>query len=361
MIVLVPLFGVLDLFVAPPEHLRIMLSIRALVVAVSIAMIFALKSRLFAASPVASTAFYFVFLGWSIDVIILLQGGYGSPYYGGITLVMLGGALLFLWPPAVAMAVHSLCAGGLLLPTWVLGMGEPLEPGLLTTFFVASTALVAAAGQLYRYRAMERQASAAAEVERLRAQAEELATTLQERTHELEKLASTDALTGLANRRTFEEVLAQRWRWLGREQEPLALLMCDIDHFKAYNDTLGHAAGDRCLQQVSEALLKAVQRPMDLVARHGGEEFAVILCEADTLGATAVARRIRRALHEIGIGHPSSPTSKRVTLSIGVASTVPTRTRDPHSLLETADGALYEAKQKGRDRVVGGRADSSNV
>ncbi len=274
---------------------------------------------------------------------------------------MLGGSLLFLWPPATAIAVHSACAMGLLLPTWILGADEPMEPGLLMTFFVLGTAVIAAAGQLHRYKAVKRQSAAHVEVEHLKAQAEQFAATLQERTTELEMLASTDALTGLANRRTFEEVLAQRWRWLGREQEPLALLMCDIDHFKAYNDTLGHAAGDRCLQQVAEALLKAVQRPMGLVARHGGEEFAVILCEADTLGATAVARRIRRALHEIGIGHPSSPTSKRVTLSIGVASTVPTRTRDPHTLLETADSALYEAKQKGRDRVVGGRSDSSNV
>jgi len=360
-LVLVPVFVPLDFLIAADSHLAAILGIRLIVMLVSGTLLALVRSDWFARSPVAITAFYFVFLGWAIDAIVLLSQGYGSAYYPGVMLVMLGSSLLYLWPPAVCAAVHGVTALGLLIPHQILGWGEPLEPGLLAGVFVGSTAIIATTGQFSRYRATQRQAEATDEVQRLRLQAEELAASLQERTLELEKLASTDALTGLANRRTFEEVLAQRWRWLGREQEPLALLMCDIDHFKAYNDTLGHTAGDHCLQQVAEALTRAVQRPMDLVCRYGGEEFAVILCEADTLGATAVARRIRRALHEIGIGHPSSPTSKRVTLSIGVAASVPTKNRDPHDLLETADSAMYEAKQKGRDRVVGGRADSSNV
>ncbi len=168
----------------------------------------------------------------------------------------------------------------------------------------------------------------------------------------LAQLASRDGLTGLANRRTFDEVLDTEWRRAQRLQQPLALLMLDVDHFKRYNDTYGHLGGDDCLRRVAQAIDKQVARPGDLAARYGGEEFAVILPNTDATGAVNLATRIRESVAAMGMLHPQSAL-QRVTVSVGAAVLAPTPAPDqrPAALVAKADQALYQAKHQGRDRV----------
>jgi diguanylate cyclase (GGDEF)-like protein len=165
---------------------------------------------------------------------------------------------------------------------------------------------------------------------------------------ELERLANIDGLTQVANRRYFDHYLEQEWQRLMREQEPLTLVLCDVDHFKLYNDTHGHQAGDRCLQQIVQVLTQKVQRPADLVARYGGEEFAIILPSTDTNGATHVAQQIIAIFQEMRIPHSASE-KKQITISIGIATTIPSSENTPQSLIGATDRALYAAKAKGRD------------
>lgn len=169
---------------------------------------------------------------------------------------------------------------------------------------------------------------------------------------DLERLATLDELTGVPNRRHFNEYLNKEWRRLAREQLPLSMILCDIDYFKSYNDTYGHLAGDFCLQQVAKAIRRAVKRPADLVARYGGEEFAVVLPNTHTEGALQVAEAIRDGVQSLKIARLHSSVSEYVTLSSGVASLVPQHKLDPSALIALADKALYEAKDKGRNRCI---------
>ena len=166
---------------------------------------------------------------------------------------------------------------------------------------------------------------------------------------ELQRLASIDGLTQLANRRRFDEYLFDEWRRLAREQRPLSLILCDIDYFKLYNDTYGHLAGDFCLQQVAGVLRQSVRRPPDLVARYGGEEFAMILPNTDARGAAFVAETVRQRVRGLRIPHVQSPVSDYVTLSLGVATTIPRLDSSAQRLIAAADEALYRAKAEGRD------------
>jgi diguanylate cyclase (GGDEF)-like protein len=169
-------------------------------------------------------------------------------------------------------------------------------------------------------------------------------------------LTFLDGLTGLANRRRFDQVLEMEWRRGCRSSAPLSLIMMDIDFFKAFNDAAGHLAGDECLRQVAQALAAVVQRPGDFIGRYGGEEFACILPETDAAGAWQVAELLQAALAERRILHPASAVSPQVTLSLGVATLVPAPEADPQQLILIADQALYRAKASGRDRaaVAGG-------
>lgn len=166
----------------------------------------------------------------------------------------------------------------------------------------------------------------------------------------VETLAATDALTGLANRRRFDQYLAAEWRRGTRESQPLSLVLMDADFFKLYNDHYGHLSGDSCLKQIAEATQGAATRSGDLVARFGGEEFAVILPRTPKEGALALANRILESLRECRLPHAGSPTG-HMTLSIGCATVTPQLGADPASLVELADQALYRAKNTGRDRV----------
>ncbi|TAN55339.1 MAG: diguanylate cyclase [Magnetospirillum sp.] len=170
----------------------------------------------------------------------------------------------------------------------------------------------------------------------------------------LHSLAVKDGLTGLANRRSFDERLEADWLHATREQTPLSLLLVDVDHFKLYNDTYGHQKGDSCLKAVAAVLDTHVFRPADLAARYGGEEFAVIMPTTDLDGALRVADRIREAVMELHLPHSASQSADWVTLSIGAASAVPTIDQSPADLITAADAALYRAKHAGRNRVLGG-------
>ncbi|MGB3510205.1 MAG: diguanylate cyclase [Microcoleaceae cyanobacterium] len=169
---------------------------------------------------------------------------------------------------------------------------------------------------------------------------------------ELERLASIDCLTQIANRRKFERYLYQEWQRLKRERLPLAMIMCDVDYFKRYNDTYGHQAGDHCLKKVAQAISRATKRPADLVARYGGEEFAVILPNTKIEGAIHVAQLIQEEIERLEIIHLSSDVSKYITLSMGVASIVPTEKLSREILVAAADKGLYEAKKEGRAVII---------
>lgn len=168
---------------------------------------------------------------------------------------------------------------------------------------------------------------------------------------ELQKLSSLDGLTGVPNRRRFDELLRQEWHRGMRHCSSLSLIMLDIDYFKKFNDTYGHQRGDECLKMVASSLDQAISRETDLVARYGGEEFAVILPETGMKGAEAVAENMRSCVEELAITHEASEIHKYVTISLGVASTVPEREFNIENLIFAADKALYKAKEEGRNRV----------
>lgn len=167
----------------------------------------------------------------------------------------------------------------------------------------------------------------------------------------LEQLATCDGLTGIANRRRFDEALSIEWKRGQREHRSLSLLMIDVDYFKRYNDTYGHQAGDCCLQRIAKILQQLLYRPGDLVARYGGEEFAVILSGANEQGAALVARRLLECIAVFGIPHKHG-VGGIVTLSIGVATVIPPQSVASDSLIAAADEALYRAKKAGRNRFV---------
>lgn len=175
--------------------------------------------------------------------------------------------------------------------------------------------------------------------------------SLKRRTELLERLAFLDGLTEIPNRRRLDEVLQMEWQRAIRNQVALALLMVDIDHFKAFNDHYGHSAGDECLCRIAHTLRAALLRPGDFIARYGGEEFTVLLPECDDRGAGKVAERLRASVEALGILHEYSQTSPRVTISVGYAVRVPAQNGEPALLLEAADQALYLSKQQGRNRV----------
>ena len=167
---------------------------------------------------------------------------------------------------------------------------------------------------------------------------------------ELKRLTSLDGLTGIANRRHFDEVLEREWRRAMRQGEELSIMMCDIDHFKAYNDAVGHQKGDECLRQVAGALAGTLDRGGDLLAHYGGEEFVAVLPGTALSGASFLASQMRKAVIALDIPHPESPFGQ-VTVSFGIASAVAMPETDPNDIVGAADSALYKAKRSGRNRV----------
>jgi len=161
-----------------------------------------------------------------------------------------------------------------------------------------------------------------------------------------------DGLTGIPNRRFFEIVLSKEWRRADREKLPLSVIMIDIDHFKAFNDSYGHLAGDDCLRLVAQAIARTLRRPGDTAARWGGEEFACVLPDTDAKSARLMAEAILAAVRGLAIPHQSSPVAKIVTISLGTASQVAFSLGSTATLMQEADKNLYTAKSLGRNRVA---------
>ncbi len=168
-------------------------------------------------------------------------------------------------------------------------------------------------------------------------------------------LAATDGLTGLANRRTFDERLTEECRRLPRTSSHLSLIFLDIDHFKAFNDTYGHPAGDACLREIGAVLVAAMRRSHDLAARYGGEEFACVLPTTHAEGAAMVARHISAEISRLALPHAGSPVAPYVTASVGVFTITGAAKFDAAQLLAAVDECLYRAKAEGRNRVIAAR------
>lgn len=180
----------------------------------------------------------------------------------------------------------------------------------------------------------------------------EMTQKLDRANQRLDYLSYMDELTDIANRRYFEEHFDQEWKRAGRYSKHLSLIMIDIDLFKNYNDTYGHKGGDVCLRKVATALKHTLKRPGDFVARYGGEEFVAVLPDTDITGAGVVAESMRSDVRSLGIEHNGNPDVGEVTISLGVASTVPGNGKiTPETLVIEADRAMYRAKQGGRNRV----------
>ena len=174
--------------------------------------------------------------------------------------------------------------------------------------------------------------------------------TIKRLTDQLRSMAFVDGLTGIANRRRLDETLELEWRACQRAGAPLALAMIDIDHFKCLNDTYGHRAGDVCLVTVASTLKAGLGRSHDLIARYGGEEFLCLCPGTDLAGMQAKAEELRQAVQALGIPNEGADAAPVVTISIGVAATIPTAEMTPNQLVECADNQLYKAKQTGRNR-----------
>jgi diguanylate cyclase (GGDEF)-like protein len=168
----------------------------------------------------------------------------------------------------------------------------------------------------------------------------------------LREMVSRDGLTGIHNRRMFDQHIARSWKQGVREAAHVAVMLVDIDCFKHYNDRYGHQAGDHCLRAVARALSQCAGGPQDFVARYGGEEFAVVLYDGTREYAAEVMTRIQRAIAQLGLAHETSPVANRLTVSIGAAYVLPGANRTPAGLVQLADEALYSAKEQGRNRVV---------
>ncbi len=173
---------------------------------------------------------------------------------------------------------------------------------------------------------------------------------LKRKTDMLEKLVSIDGLTEIPNRRSFDETLTTEWNRAKRDKESLSLVLIDIDFFKKYNDSYGHAAGDECLRSVAQTLSNTPQRPADLVARYGGEEFAAILPDTGCENAIPLAEKMRENVEALKVLHEANEASEHVTISLGVATTIPGDNSTPLALIEEADKCLYNAKETGRNR-----------
>lgn len=189
-------------------------------------------------------------------------------------------------------------------------------------------------------------------VRRDRRMSEEL-RVLQEEKHELERIACVDSLTGIANRRHSMTLLDAEWKRSMRDGTPLSLVIVDIDHFHAYNETYGHPGGDACLRKVTAEIATCLRRPSDFVGRYGGEEFMAVLANTDATGANIVAERVRAAVEHLGLPHSMSSCSRYVTISVGFATMLPKSEHGAEMLIKAADASLLRAKASGRNRISG--------
>lgn len=223
---------------------------------------------------------------------------------------------------------------------------EPFQAYLI--YSSVALAIIGLGFLAYQYRMKRMRALA----DRLQSLVEERTAALERLNQELQRLTATDSLTGVANRRRFDEALDHEWRRAARVGAPLACIMIDIDHFKAFNDRYGHLQGDACLRQIAHALVATVRRAGDIVARYGGEEFAVVLPGTTQAGAARVAEQLRGGVEALKLPNDASATAPHVTISLGVTTMTPTAGINPQTLVAGADRALYNAKRRGRNQVA---------
>ena len=183
---------------------------------------------------------------------------------------------------------------------------------------------------------------------------------IEQANRDLHRLSHLDSLTGVANRRRFEEALDLEWRRASRTGTPLSLIMIDTDFFKPFNDAYGHQRGDACLTLVANTLRNALNRPGDMVARYGGDEFIILIPGTDAEGAAEIAEAMRVRVEGMEITHKGSPEDKVVTISLGVVTSYPTRGFSTGELIAAADEALYQAKNGGRNRFIISRESMGN-
>jgi diguanylate cyclase (GGDEF)-like protein len=218
------------------------------------------------------------------------------------------------------------------------------QSGLFIAAAVAATVIVLTFAYRWRLRVLR---NLQADLMRL---VRERTEQLEEANRKLAMMSYVDVITEVSNRRSFDEELAMEWRRSTRTRSSLSLLMVDIDGFKAFNDALGHQAGDKCLRTVAAVISECVRRAGDTVARYGGEEFVVLLSDTEAPGAAILAERIRSAIEQRNISHPAMLRG-RLTVSIGVATTTGRESVEPSMLVRGADAALYQAKRDGRNLV----------
>ncbi len=189
------------------------------------------------------------------------------------------------------------------------------------------------------------------EKHQLKMQNIQLMKDLEQKNKELARMVFVDGLTGITNRRYFDNTSYTEWGRAAREGAPISIIMIDIDYFKFYNDTYGHQDGDDCLKEVARALDDALERSGDFVSRYGGEEFVAVLPNTDLAGAMVVAENMKANVSDLKLKHESSKVSDHVTISLGVGSISPSRRSEPSDLILEVDKALYKAKQNGRNRI----------
>jgi diguanylate cyclase (GGDEF)-like protein len=287
--------------------------------------------------------------GWSVTMSVE-QSALDAPLNQALRQIAVGGAALLLLACGLAMVYGRTISrpiAALAAAAAALGRGE--RPALarlgIDEAQRVATAIDAAAAMI-----AGRDAERESLLKSLEQRVAERTFELQESEGRLRLLATTDALTGLPNRRRFDEVFSTAWRQALRDQTCISLLMIDADYFKSYNDHYGHDAGDGCLRAIAGAIGTLVARVGDFAARYGGEEFVVLLQDTDAEGALTVAQRIHAAICELNVPHDGSPIGI-ATVSIGVATAVPAQFDDRSTLVQAADRNLYAAKHGGRSRI----------
>ncbi|HEX2842654.1 GGDEF domain-containing protein [Hyphomicrobium sp.] len=284
--------------------------------------------------------------------------GVVAPDHDAVRYVMLAGANIaavnLLMPLRFRhAAVFTFASMAVYLSIALSGVGKFDLSAVIDIVFLFSMASIASLAVAYRNDVADRRTFLAGE--RITLQADALARA----NAELRRLLNTDALTGVYNRRYLDQVLETCGKTAIVDRTSLGVLMVDVDHFKPYNDMLGHQAGDECLRMVAQAVVATVRINQDVVTRYGGEEFAVLVPGLSDEGAEALGERVRAAIEALAISHPRTPNA-RVTVSVGVAAIVPDSASALERLIKEADGALYRSKHLGRNRVTRAGAPQSD-
>ena len=265
-------------------------------------------------------------------------------YHAGLMVVLLYATLV----QSTRFVVAVVTAAGILAMHGVVGLYGPPMPAAVLVPMVDMVLFAVGISLLANYLAEKRQRRRYL----LGLQDQLILAELQTAQEELQRLSRSDALTQVANRRHFDEHLQQAWSRASLDGLPLSMLMIDVDHFKAYNDSYGHQAGDACLKAIAQALTSSTRRPNDLVARLGGEEFGVLLQQASEQTARLTAERVREAVAALRLPHERSSTAEWVTISVGLVTMhAEAPPAGPQAMISRADQALYDAKREGRNRV----------